>query len=175
MSERDLGVLEAWLATGYAPAYRTAWLMLRDAADAEDAVQEAFLRAWRFRSAVPDAERAGPWLYRLVVRACLSKRRAERRHGDRGAAADLDEWSDASGGLDEGTSARVGGAVAQLPDDLRALVALRYYAGLSEREIATVVHRRPGTVTSRLHEAQQHLCADPALATMAEEQPEAHR
>src|SRR5439155_24274 len=80
--------LEGWLADGYAAAYRTAWLILRDAADAEEAVQEAYLRAWRFRDAVRDAD-VRPWLYRVLVNACCSKLRGElargRRHGDAAA------------------------------------------------------------------------------------------
>jgi DNA-directed RNA polymerase specialized sigma24 family protein len=43
-------------------------------------------------------------------------------------------------------------------------VILRYYAGLSEREIAIAIRRRPGTVKSRLHEARRRLAADARLA-----------
>jgi DNA-directed RNA polymerase specialized sigma24 family protein len=69
--------LERWLADGYAPAFCTACLILHNRADAEEAVQEAFLRAWRFRAAVPDEAGVRPWLYRVVVNACISKLRSE--------------------------------------------------------------------------------------------------
>jgi len=46
-------------------------------------------------------------------------------------------------------------------------VVLRYYADLSEREIATAIRRRPGTVKSRLHEARRRLAADARLAAYA--------
>jgi hypothetical protein len=54
--------LDAWLAESYPTAYRTACLVLRSPADAEDAVQDAFLRVWRVRDAIPggDGRRAGP-------------------------------------------------------------------------------------------------------------------
>ena len=173
MADAALGGLEAWLESGYAPAYRTAWLILRDRADAEEAVQEAFLRAWRFRAAIPDSDTLGPWLYRVVVNACLSKLRTERRHRDRRAPLEGDLRGDA--GLDPellavaGEASRlVGDALARLPEHLRVVVALRYYAGLSEREIAGVIHRRPGTVKSRLHDARSRLSADPDLVALVQ-------
>ena len=52
----DDSELEAWLARDYATAYRTACLVLRDPHDAQDAVQEAFLRVFRFRDAIPAGE-----------------------------------------------------------------------------------------------------------------------
>lgn len=60
-------------------------------------------------------------------------------------------------------------ALARLPETLRVPVVLRYYAGLSEREIAIAIHRRPGTVKSRLHEARRLLGADAALQGFAQE------
>src|SRR5207302_6483499 len=69
--------LEAWLADSYAPCFRTACLILRNPADAEEAVQEAFLRAWRFRAAVRDEAGVRPWLYRVLVNTCCSKLRKE--------------------------------------------------------------------------------------------------
>jgi RNA polymerase sigma-70 factor (ECF subfamily) len=54
-------------------------------------------------------------------------------------------------------------ALADLPVPLRVVVVLRYYADLSEREIATAIGRPAGTVKSRLHEARRLLAAHPAL------------
>src|SRR5436305_11103749 len=70
--------LERWLATSYASAYRTACLILHNPADAEEAVQDAFLRVWRFRASVPADDGNRRWLYRVLVNACLSKLRSER-------------------------------------------------------------------------------------------------
>jgi RNA polymerase sigma-70 factor (ECF subfamily) len=164
--------LETWLDEGYASAYRTAYLILRNRADAEDAVQEAFLRAWRFRSAVPEGDGIRPWLYRVVVNACLSKLRAEGPRRTRLAASAPDDsraWPgpgpDAVALAGELASA-VLAALDTLPEHLRIVVVLRYYAGLSEREIATAVHRRPGTVKSRLHEARDRLGSNPGLTAL---------
>jgi RNA polymerase sigma-70 factor, ECF subfamily len=58
-------------------------------------------------------------------------------------------------------------ALAALPEHLRIPLVLRFYAGLSEREIATAIRRRPGTVKSRLHEARRRLSTDSRLAAFA--------
>src|SRR5271155_4477072 len=78
--------LEQWLAEGYAGSYRTACLILGNPADAEEAVQEAFLRAWRFRDSLTSVPSIRPWLYRVVVNACYSKLRTEIPHRDRRAS-----------------------------------------------------------------------------------------
>jgi DNA-directed RNA polymerase specialized sigma24 family protein len=78
-SEDPTDELVEWLAEGYAPAFRTAFVLLGNRADAEEAVQDAFLRAWRFRAAVPDGDGVRPWLYRVVVNASLSKLRSDGR------------------------------------------------------------------------------------------------
>lgn len=72
----DDGELDDWLAQDYATAYRTACLVLHDPHEAQDAVQEAFLRVWRFRSSIPADDGRKAWLYRVVVNACTSRHRA---------------------------------------------------------------------------------------------------
>lgn len=171
--------LGRWIIEDYGRAYRTAWLILRNGADAEEAVQEAFLRAWRFRDALPEGDGRRAWLYRVLVNACLSKLRAESRHR-RTAEADLLESvagvePSPESALDAADTARaVHAALDALPEHLRVVVVLRYWTGLGEREIATAIRRRPGTVKSRLHEARRRLAADPVLADylprMVEEQ-----
>ncbi|MGP8065965.1 MAG: RNA polymerase sigma factor [Acidimicrobiales bacterium] len=157
----------------YAPAYRTACLVLNDPSGAEEAVQEAFLRMWRFRDAMPEGEAARPWLYRVVVNSCYSWARKQWSADGRRAPSDsLGHVAEASPGPDEiaviGDRARaVRVALARLPEALRVPVVLRYYAGLSEKEIAVAIHRRPGTVKSRLHEARRLLSADAALNAFA--------
>ena len=58
-------------------------------------------------------------------------------------------------------------ALQRLPVSLRVPVVLRYYADLSERDIAVAIGRRQGTVKSRLHEARLRLSNDPSLVTLA--------
>ncbi|MDQ2726240.1 MAG: sigma-70 family RNA polymerase sigma factor [Actinomycetota bacterium] len=174
--------LAEWLRLGYATAYRTAYGLLRNRTDAEDAVQEAFLRAWRFRAAVPSGEGVQPWLYRVVVNACLSKLRRDGRYratvvsmADGGTTAmgrpgradtSLSESDPESRAVERVTHDLVLDALADLPEHLRVVVVLRYYGALSEREIATVIHRRPGTVKSRMHEARTRLSADGRLVDL---------
>lgn len=170
----DLG---DWLRDGYGTAYRTACLILHSPADAEEAVQEAFLRAWRFRATIAEGADVRPWLYRVLVNTCCSRLRTETarraRTADAGALDDLpatDTTPEAAlAAADTATAVRQ--ALAALPSRLRIPVVLRYYAGLSEREIASAIRRRPGTVKSRLHEARRLLAADPSLGalTSAEE------
>jgi RNA polymerase sigma-70 factor (ECF subfamily) len=178
----DGDTLAAWLAEQYAPAFRTASLILHNRADAEEAVQEAFLRAWRFRDAMPEGAAARSWIYRVVVNTCLSK--LKRRRDIIGvhdiAAGDIaggDGAAPSGAGpealvLGDESSAVLVGALGRLPEHLRVVVVLRYYAGLTEAEIATAVKRRPGTVKSRLHEARRRLAADPAVDALGSDREE---
>lgn len=164
--------LAEWLAAEYARAFRTACLILRNPADAEEAVQDAFLRVWRFRDAVPAGGGRNAWLYRVVVNASLSRLKSERPWRTRTSADELIEMPSASrepAQLAELSvlGAQVARSLASLPTHLRIPLVLRYYAGLTESEIATAIQRRQGTVKSRLHEAKQRLAADPALVEWA--------
>ena len=168
--------LADWLATGYPRAYRTAYLLVRDARDAEEAVQEAYLRVWRFRASLPDGAGREPWLYRVLVNTCYSllRREVPRRERNSGPQFELDEATapaTADGSPEAAAEAAeaadaIGAALADLPEHLRATVVLRYWTGLSEREIATAITRRPGTVRSRLHEARRRLAMDPRLEAL---------
>ena len=165
--------LAEWLEEGYAPSFRMACLILGNRADAEEAVQEAFLRAWRFRDSLADVPSIRPWLYRVVVNSCYSKLRREIPHRDR-RAGDEPLANVAAEGVGPEASAERGevadtvlAALARLPLSLRVPVVLRYYADLSEREIARAIGRRQGTVKSRLHEARRRLATDPALNALA--------
>jgi RNA polymerase sigma-70 factor (ECF subfamily) len=167
--ERD--VLGEWVQARYARTYRTAVMICGNRADAQEAVQDAFLRVWRFRDALPVGAKRDAWLYRVLVNACYSKLRQEvpRRERER---APLGSHAEAIASSESPEVAAEHSAVAQtidltladLPEALRVVVVLRYYANLSEREIAIAIRRRPGTVKSRLHEARRRLAADARLA-----------
>jgi RNA polymerase sigma-70 factor, ECF subfamily len=172
-AEQRGGELDQWMEQWYAPAYRSACLILGSRSDAEEAVQEAFLRMWRFRAAMPSGEAARPWLFRVVMNSCYSlarkEQRAKRGRDDNADDADLADGARQPDDLavaDETTRA-VRQALARLPEHLRIPVVLRYYAGLSEKEIALAIHRRAGTVKSRLHEARRLLGSDPSLHQLA--------
>lgn len=167
-------LLGDWVGTRYARAFRTAVLICGNPADAEEAVQDAFLRAWRFRDALPSDDRRDAWLYRVLVNACYSKLRKEVPIRDR----ERDRIDDESGVIATSaspelemeraaTAEALQSTLRDLPDALRVVVILRYFADLSEREIAIAIRRRPGTVKSRLHEARRRLAADSRLAAFA--------
>jgi RNA polymerase sigma-70 factor (ECF subfamily) len=165
--------LAEWLEEGYVPSFRTACLILGNRSDAEEAVQEAFLRAWRFRDSLADVPSIRPWLYRVVVNSCYSKLRREIPHRDRRAGDEPLADLAAEGAGPEASAERgevadtVLAALARLPMSLRVPVVLRYYADLSERDIARAIGRRQGTVKSRLHEARRRLADDPSLSALA--------
>ena len=161
----DVTDLEGWLTESYPQSVRTAYLILGNRLDAEDAVQEAFLRAWKFRDSLSQNSSFKPWLYRVVVNTCNSKLRQEIPHRDlRSSGDDLDDVS-----VRDDVPTRIAlsndvrSALKDLPVDLRVVVVLRYYADLSEREIAIAIGRKQGTVKSRLHEARRRLAMHPAL------------
>jgi RNA polymerase sigma factor (sigma-70 family) len=165
----DADDLSRLLVEGYGRAYRTAYLIMRDPGDAEDAVQEAFLRVWRFRDALPEGDGVQPWLYRVLVNTCYSQLRREVPRRDRSAGDAALETLPTRGPSPEAqaassaTAAVVMDALDDLPDHLRVPAVLRYWTGLSEKEIAVAIRRRPGTVKSRLHEARRRLAADPRI------------
>lgn len=163
MGDRNEDELVARLVGEHDRAYRAAWLVLRNKHLAEEAVQEAFLRVWRFRGSLPTGDAIRPWLYRVVVNTAISALRKERPRRERESAAS----TDTAVFHDPVESMVVADALADLPEHLRIPVVLRYWVGLSEKEIATAISRRPGTVKSRLHEARTRLSKDLRLAEEA--------
>ncbi len=161
----EMDELARWLEEGYAGSVRTAYLILGNRSDAEDAVQEAYLRAWKFRDSLAATSSFKPWLYRVVVNTCNTKLRKEIPHRDRRSGEDglatLVANDDPMGRIAQAND--VLEALRGLPAHLRIVVVLRYYSDLSEREIAVAISRQPGTVKSRLHEARRRLAAHPAL------------
>jgi RNA polymerase sigma-70 factor (ECF subfamily) len=172
MLEHDL---ETWLEEGYVSSFRTACLILGNRSDAEEAVQEAYLRAWRFRDSLTSVPSIRPWLYRVVVNSCYSKLRQEIPHRDNrasddpltgiaGPEANPDTMAERSE-----IAETVLDALQQLPVSLRVPIVLRYYADLSEKDIALAIGRRAGTVKSRLHEARRRLSENPNIAALADD------
>jgi RNA polymerase sigma-70 factor (ECF subfamily) len=113
---------------------------------------------------LPSGDAIRPWLYRVVVNTAISSLRHDRPRREHEAPGDVEDI-----GVDDTLDAMeqasiVADALADLPDHLRIPIVLRYWVGLSEREIATAISRRPGTVKSRLHEARTRLSNDLRLA-----------
>src|ERR1700734_863608 len=124
--------LADWLEDGYVASFRTACLILGNRADAEEAVQDAYLRAWRFRDSLSGIPSIRPWLYRVVVNSCYSKLRTEVPHRDRRASAEpLEQMASGDGAPLEAAEQQevadtVLDALRKLPVALRVPVVLRY-------------------------------------------------
>jgi RNA polymerase sigma factor (sigma-70 family) len=141
-----------------AGAYRLAGFLLRDAAEAEDATQEALLKAWLAWPKLRDRNSFGAWFDRIVVNVC--KNRLRDRKGIRPLPLD-DQMSNEVRTADPFRAAlardEVGRLVATLSPDHQLLVALRFWRDLSLEEIAERLDLPLGTVKSRLHYAMRTL------------------
>lgn len=144
----------------------TAGLILRDADAAQDATQDALIRAWRDLPTLRDPDRFGSWLYRLLVNSCTDHRRRQQRHTHQALAPDHGGvTTDAAQSLAERDA--LAAALDRLSDEHRAVVVLHYYAGLSHLEISTAIGEPLGTVKSRLSRAVSYLRADLAALERA--------
>jgi RNA polymerase sigma-70 factor (ECF subfamily) len=139
----------------YAIAYR----ILRDVERAQDAVQQAFLLAWRELPRLRDPERFSPWLHRLLVNACYEEYRRHRRWASKIRALPVDGPASADPTVSVDDRDTLDRAFLRLTPQHRAVFVLHHYAGLAVAEIADVVGVPVGTVKSRLHHATRSLRA----------------
>lgn len=133
-------------------AFRVAYAICGD--DAEDAVQEAFVKAhgalWRFRAGAPWR----PWLLRIVANEARNRRRSAGRREHlavRAAAATV------PAAAPDYTAGELTAAIDRLEPPHREVVLLRHVLELSEQEAAAALGCRPGTVKSRLSRALARL------------------
>ena len=136
--------------------------ILRDRSEAEDAAQEAYLRAFRRASSYRGEGAVGAWLCRIAVRAAHDAlRRAGRQRRlleVAQPAGDLDgETGSADPEGDLGRRAEVESALRTLPEDEREALVLKEVAGMTYREISESCGVPLGTVQSRIHRARQRL------------------
>ncbi|HUZ02530.1 MAG TPA: sigma-70 family RNA polymerase sigma factor [Thermomicrobiaceae bacterium] len=146
-------------------ATRVAQLITRDRALAEDVVQSAFVRVYG-RIEQFDASRPfAPWFFRMVSRdAVKAAQRASRQVplSVCPAGSALEQVRDEAPGPEELLATleqvdSVAAALAQLSPAERAVIVLRYYVGLTDREVALRLGSPPGTVRWRLHRARRRL------------------
>jgi RNA polymerase sigma-70 factor, ECF subfamily len=139
--------------------YGIAVLILRDRDQAQDAVQEALVSAWRGLSALRDPDAWDAWLHRLTVRACYAAARRERRRSVVEIATGLHQ--DPAGGMDQPTELaerdRLERELGTLPIEQRVVLVLHFYVGLPLTEAAIVLDIPPGTAKSRLHRGLEAL------------------
>lgn len=139
-------------------AYATAFSVLRNAHDAEDAVQSAFIRALERIDQLKPGSPFGPWFYRVLRSTCLNLRRREalRSHDDVpvSAAGGRDPERDLSRKM---TRAKVTGALGELPEMQRLAVTLYDLEGYSHQEIAEILGIAVGTSRAHVHHARRTL------------------
>ena len=144
-------------------AFRTAYVIAGNAADAEDAAQDGFVKAWRALGRFREGAPFRPWLLQIVANEARNRRRSTGRRvhlalraateQPSGDAAPSPEASLLSAELRAGLLA----AVNDLPEDQRTVIALRFFLGLSEREVAEALSLPEGTVKSRSARALDRL------------------
>ena len=132
-----------------------AHVLRRRPEEAEDVAQEAFVRAFRRLPRLRGDAGFGPWLFRIVVRLCLDRRRAA--HWNREVSPDdLGAWEARVAPATEGLDTRllVGMLLDRLTPPMRAALVLRELEGLDYAEVAEALDIPVGTVRSRLHAAR---------------------
>ena len=167
----DRGAFNDLAALSVGRLYGVATLILRDPDRASDATQEALIAAWRDLSALRDPERFDAWVHRVLVRACHTEARRDRRRrtveirelplDDHAAADELPSFVDRDQ-LERGFR--------HLGVEERAIIVLHHAQGFPLAEIADVLGLPLGTVKSRLHRSLQTmraaLDADARVVTM---------
>ena len=153
--------------------YSGALRMTRNPADAEDLVQETYLKAYRAFGSFQEGTNLKAWLYRILTNTFINTYRAKKRRPDE---SDLDEVEDLYlyrrlGGLeaveagrsaedellDHVTDTEVKEAIESLPEQFRVAVLLADVEGFSYKEIAEILDIPIGTVMSRLHRGRKGL------------------
>ena len=153
--------------------YAAALRMTRNPADAEDLVQETYLKAYRGFGGFTEGTNLKAWLYRILTNTYINSYRSKKRRPDE---TELDEAEDLYlyrrlGGLEAVAAGRsaedelmdfftdqeVKDAIEALPDQFRIAVLLADVEGFSYKEIAEIVDVPIGTVMSRLHRGRKAL------------------
>jgi RNA polymerase sigma-70 factor, ECF subfamily len=161
----DVGGLEALVKKHQTRALRTAYLIVRNRALAEDVVQDAFVRAYERIGSFDETRPFGPWFMKVVVNDAVktASRREwtvpfEQREGDDLVTRLADPEASPEGLAEEAEERRwVWAALEKLPLTQRAAVVQRYYLGMSEAEMAGGSASPPGTIKWRLHAARKSL------------------
>lgn len=137
-------------------SYRLARAIVGNPVEAEDAVQDAFVKAWRKWDSLRDPSRFDAWFGRILVNTCRSRLRRRPRQPERDLSVELVRT-----GIDEFRQAddreMLATALARLSPDHRVVIALHFWRDLTAPQIAERLGIREGTVYSRLHYGLQQL------------------
>jgi RNA polymerase sigma-70 factor (ECF subfamily) len=163
LKQGDVGALE-WLVKEYQTrALRTAYLIVHDAALSEDIVQSAFLRAFRNIHRFDPRRAFAPWFLKIVANDAIKALKQGSNFVSLDANPESGEFHFSSRENPEialeqlQTKEEVWSLLQRLSPKQRAVVVLRYYAGLSSKEIAQNLDIPEGTVRWRLHAALDRL------------------
>jgi len=157
--------------------YRTANLILRDSESAKDAVQDAYMQAWRHVRALRDPSSWDAWLHRTTVRACYKVARKEKRR----TLVELREQPDSEGtGIPDASAGiaerdRLGRELDRLDIDQRTVIVLHYYLDLPVREVAEILDIPYGTAASRLHRGLEAMRSSIRIGSEAADVPATER
>lgn len=168
----DAAAFEQLVRTHMAALLRVARRMMHSEEDARDAVQDAFVSAFRSIGKFDGTAQLSTWLHRIVINACLMRLRTQRRHPEEDIEEYLprfaqdghqlvpnEPWSETAETLLERAEIRdvVRTAVNRLPDNYREVLVLRDLEELSTEEAAKVLGVTTNAVKVRLHRARQAL------------------
>ncbi len=163
-ADEAAGAAIAALVDAYAGTlYRVAYSVLRNRADAEDAVQETYLRVLRHRATLDEIRDARVWLVRIVWNVVLDRKRRSKTRPETDDIADLARMLPATGLTAEERVAsaqhheNVLRAVALLPEKEQKVLILSAFEELSSVEIAQVLGTTESTIRSRLFRARKLL------------------
>jgi RNA polymerase sigma-70 factor (ECF subfamily) len=154
--EGDLEAFSTLTSSRTGRLFAVARLILRHHELAEDAVQEALIRAWQDLRGLRDPDRFDAWLHRLLVRACYRTAERDRRHA--AVELDVDRPVPAAGGDPQGQIAvrdQLERGFRRLSVEQRAVIVLHHYLGLSLADAADTLGIPLGTMQSRLSRATQ--------------------
>lgn len=152
--------------------YRTALRMTRNRADAEDLVQETYLKAHRFRESFSPGTNLRAWLFRILTNSFINEYRKRSRQPETTDTGEMEDYylfrRVKEAGEDLGTDPEatvlrmflddeVRRALEELPEQYRMTVLLADVEGFSYKEIAEITDTPIGTVMSRLHRGRKQL------------------
>jgi RNA polymerase sigma-70 factor (ECF subfamily) len=163
----DIGGLEVLVSLYQVRAVRTAFLITRDAAQAEDAVQEAFLQIYRSIRHFDSNRSFAAWFMRSVVNAALKIAQKSTRQTHPGFDPDESWWEGLASEAEpveqqienSEFQRRLWESMQDLSPRQRLAILQRYYLDMSEKEIAVELQAAPGTVKWLLHAARKNLRA----------------
>ena len=155
----DHDAFAALLGASIARLEAVARLIVRDQELARDAVQDAYIRVWRDLPGLRDPDKFDAWLHRLTVNSCLDAVRKRKR---RPVEVELSPLMSPFSGDQTGLIAdrdQLERGFRRLGPDMRAVLVLHYYVGMSASDVAETLDIPKGTAQSRLHRALAELRA----------------